>query len=132
MVAVILIARPLALAGDTLTAVCVVATGSLLASPIAWSHHWVWFIPALGTVLVWAWSAGSISSRWRRWSVFGLATAILVTGPMQFMPKTGLRELHHTLPQEFVANIFGLLAVVYLSWAAVRAVRASRAAAAAG
>src|SRR5260370_33892057 len=68
VVAVILIARPLALAGDTLTAVCVVATGSLLASPIAWSHHWGWFIPAPGTGWGWAWAAGSISDWWLRGS----------------------------------------------------------------
>ena len=55
-----------------------------------------------------------------------VATGILVTGPMQFMPKTGLRELDHTLPQEFVANIFGLLAVLYLGWAGMRAIKASR------
>jgi alpha-1,2-mannosyltransferase len=118
--AVLLIARQLVRVGDQIMAVSVVAIASLLASPIAWSHHWVWFIPCLGTLVIWAWPNGS----WWRWSVVGVATAILMIGPMQFMPKTGLRELHHTLPQEFIANIYGLLAVTYLFWAAYRAQRA--------
>jgi alpha-1,2-mannosyltransferase len=122
---VLVLARRLTQQGDRFTAVCVVATASLLASPIAWSHHWVWFIPCLGTLVVWGLQAPD-GGRWWRWIVVAAATGILVTGPMQFMPKTGLRELDHTLPQEFVANIFGLLAVLYLGWAAVRAIKASR------
>ncbi len=118
VVAVLVIARLLTRVGDRLTAVCVVAIASLLASPIAWSHHWVWFIPCLGTMVIWAWPTGS----WWRWTVVGVVTAILVIGPMQFMPKAGLRELHHTLPQEFVANIYGLLAILFLTWAARRAI----------
>ncbi len=119
---VLVLARRLAQRGDLFTAVCVVATASLLASPIAWSHHWVWFIPCVGTLVVWALHEG----RWWRWAVVGVATAILVIGPMQFMPKTGLRELDHTLPQEVVANIFGLVAVLYLGWVTLRAIRAPR------
>jgi alpha-1,2-mannosyltransferase len=120
--AAILLARRLVQRGDRFTAVCVVATASLLASPIAWSHHWVWFVPCLGTLTVWALQPPG-TGRWWRWTVVGVATAILVSGPMQFMPKTGLRELDHTLPQEFVANIYGLLAVLYLGWAVLRAWR---------
>ena len=120
--AVLVMARRLSQRGDRFTAVCAVATASLLASPIAWSHHWVWFVPCLGTLVVWALQTTD-SSRWWRWTVVGLAAAILVTGPMQFMPKTGLRELTHTLPQQVIANLFGLLAVLYLGWAALRAWR---------
>ena len=122
---VLVLARRLSQQGDRFTAVGVVATASLLASPIAWSHHWVWFIPCLGTLVVWALQAPDGGKSWR-WIVVGVATAILVSGPMQFMPKTGLRELDYTLPQAFVANIFGLLAVLYLGWATVRAVRPAR------
>jgi hypothetical protein len=41
------------------------------------------------------------------------------------MPKAGLRELHHTLPQEIVANIYGPIAVAFLVWAALAARPAS-------
>lgn len=31
--------------GDTLAAVSAVGVASLLASPVSWSHHWVWVVP---------------------------------------------------------------------------------------
>jgi len=34
-------------AGDTMAAVIVVQFYGLLVSPISWSHHWVWVVPAL-------------------------------------------------------------------------------------
>jgi alpha-1,2-mannosyltransferase len=113
----LVVARRLFRRGEEFTAVAVVGIASLLASPVSWSHHWIWVIPCLATLLVWARGA-----TWRWW-VFGAATAIVVTGPMQFMPKTELRELHHTLPQQLVANIYALLAVAYLAWAAVQSRR---------
>jgi alpha-1,2-mannosyltransferase len=115
MIAAILIGRRLHQLGDRLAAVGAVAVGSLLASPISWSHHWVWFIPCVAAMLPWAGR-----SRWR-WAALILGTAIIWTGPMQYMPKTGLRELHHTLPQEIVANIYGPVAIAFLVWAASRA-----------
>ena len=114
VVAALVLARRLLLRGETLTSVCVVAVASLLASPISWSHHWVWAIPCLGTLAVWAHGA-----RWRWW-VFGIATAIVATGPMQFLPKEQVRELDHTFPQQVVASVYAWLAVAYLLWAWVR------------
>jgi alpha-1,2-mannosyltransferase len=119
IVAAILIARRLYYHGERLAAVGVVAVGALLASPISWSHHWVWFIPCVGAMVPWAGR-----SRWR-WAALITGTAVVWSGPMQYMPKAGLRELHHTLPQEIVANIYGPLAVAFLVWAAL-ATRSAR------
>jgi hypothetical protein len=58
--------------------------------------------------------------------VFGVVTAIVVSGPMQFMSKRDLRELDHTLPQQFLANIYALLAIVYIGWAVVRSFTSPR------
>ena len=33
--------------GDTLATVIIVQLFGLLVSPISWSHHWVWMVPAL-------------------------------------------------------------------------------------
>lgn len=44
------LARALFLGGDLLGAVSATGLASLLASPVSWSHHWVWCIP-LGMVL---------------------------------------------------------------------------------
>ncbi len=122
VVLALLLARRLARSGDALTAVSVVGVAALLASPVSWSHHWVWVIPCLGTLVIWA-QGGQPVAAWRWW-VVGVVTAIVVTGPMQFTPKEELRELDHTLPQQLIANVYALLAVAYLGWAAVRSVRA--------
>ncbi len=114
------LARRLAERGETLTSVCVVGVGALLASPVSWSHHWVWLIPCLGTLAVWAAESGA---RWP-WIVVGVVAVIGASGPMQFTPKEELRELAHTLPQQLVANVYTALAVAYLVWAAVRLRRA--------
>ena len=115
MVAAILIARRLHHLGDRLAAVSTVAVGSLLASPISWSHHWVWFIPCVAAMLPWAGRSR------RRWAALIAGTVIIWTGPMQYMPQTELRELHHTLAQEIVANIYGPVALAFLAWAAIQA-----------
>ncbi|WP_432968771.1 glycosyltransferase 87 family protein [Dactylosporangium sp. CA-233914] len=120
-VAALVVARRYHHDGDPFTAVCLVATGSLLASPISWSHHWVWMIPALGVLLVWARERGG----WWRWAVLGATTAILWAGAMSFMPKAGLRELHHTLPQQIVTNLYFALAVAFLVWSALPLRRAT-------
>lgn len=45
------LARRAVQAGDDVTAVVVLAVGGLLASPIAWTHHWVWILPAMLVLL---------------------------------------------------------------------------------
>ena len=32
--------------GDDVAALTAVALGGLLASPLSWTHHWVWSVPA--------------------------------------------------------------------------------------
>ncbi|HEY7225820.1 MAG TPA: glycosyltransferase 87 family protein [Micromonosporaceae bacterium] len=120
LVVALLLAARLTRAGDAFTAVTVVAVASLLASPVSWSHHWVWVVPCLGTLVVWARTGRP--GAWRWW-VLGVVAAIVASGPMQFTPKEQLRELHDTLPQQFVANIYALLALVFLGWLAVRTLR---------
>jgi alpha-1,2-mannosyltransferase len=119
LVAALALARRLYRTEQVLLSICVVAVASLLASPVSWSHHWVWAIPVLGTLVVWA-ARTEPAGRWRWW-VFGVVAAIVVTAPLQFTPKEDLRELDHTLGQQVVANSYFLLAIAYLAWAAVRA-----------
>jgi alpha-1,2-mannosyltransferase len=113
VVVALLIARSAHRAGDQLVAVSAVAAAALLASPISWSHHWVWFIPAIAVVAAWAYRAGG---GWRWW-VLGVATLVVWSGPMRFTPKNQLRELADNFPQQLLANSFGLLAVAFLIWA---------------
>lgn len=37
--------------GDDLGALLSTAVGGLLVSPVSWTHHWVWVVPALGWLL---------------------------------------------------------------------------------
>lgn len=46
-VLMILALRSAVRAGDTLAGILAVQFFSLLVSPISWSHHWVWLVPAL-------------------------------------------------------------------------------------
>jgi alpha-1,2-mannosyltransferase len=110
----LLLARRLHRRGEELTAVSVVATAALLASPISWTHHWVWFIPATAVVARSVYLAGG---GWR-WVPLGLAELVLWTGPMRLMPKNDLRELADDRFQQLITNSFVLVAVAFLFWAA--------------
>jgi alpha-1,2-mannosyltransferase len=44
--------------GQELLGVVIVATVGLLASPVSWTHHWVWLIPALVLIPTTAWPVG--------------------------------------------------------------------------
>jgi alpha-1,2-mannosyltransferase len=52
MVATWLIVRRAVAANQPVLAVLACAVGGLLASPISWTHHWVWICPGIG-VLCW-------------------------------------------------------------------------------
>jgi alpha-1,2-mannosyltransferase len=56
--------------GDDVAALTAVAIGGLLASPLSWTHHWVWCVPAV-MVLV---------SR-RQWVLAWLTVAVFAAGP---------------------------------------------------
>ncbi|MGL5818411.1 MAG: glycosyltransferase 87 family protein [Phycicoccus sp.] len=92
-------ARRLARAGDEVGALLVVAVGGLLASPVSWSHHWIWFVPLLlwlvhrrhlllaGAVAVTSWLAPfMLLHRWPpqpepwAWSARLVALAYVVLG----------------------------------------------------
>ena len=113
VVAAAAIARRTNRAGNELTAVSVIAAAALLASPISWTHHWVWFLPATAAVAAWCHRAGG---RWRWW-LLAAAVCVFWTGPMRFMPKNDLRELAQTPAQQLVTNSFALLALLFLVWA---------------
>ena len=88
-------------AGDERGALLVTAGCALVVSPISWTHHWVWVVPALGYLL-----AGH-----RRWSA--LLIAIVFTGwPVAVVPGGGGRERDWTAGQALIGNAYLLVAVV--------------------
>ncbi|GLE50463.1 hypothetical protein ATCCBAA256_00570 [Mycobacterium montefiorense] len=91
-------------AGETTLAIICVALFGLMVSPVSWSHHWVWVLPALLVTAVLGWR--------RRIVALGVLTVVGVAlmdwTPLELMPK------HH----EETANWWRqLLGMSYVWWA---------------
>jgi alpha-1,2-mannosyltransferase len=115
-VAVLWLARRYWLADERVTAISVTALAVLYASPVSWSHHWVWIIP-LGVSLIRAVNR-----------VWGLNPAV-VTGVLWYglfvlrsiwwVPYRDGRELNWTFWQSIPGNshlILGMLAFLLLAY----------------
>jgi alpha-1,2-mannosyltransferase len=89
--------------GNDVAALTAIAIGGLLASPLSWTHHWVWAIPA-AMVLV---------SR-RRWVMAWLLAAVYATGSARgvlLQPgQDSLTLLEQLASATYVAAGTGLLA----------------------
>jgi alpha-1,2-mannosyltransferase len=114
--AVLWLARRYWLADERVTAISVMALAVLYASPVSWSHHWVWIIP-LGVSLIRA-----VNRQW------GLNPAV-VTGVLWYglfvlrsiwwVPFRDDRELSWTFWQSIPGNshlILGMLAFLLLAF----------------
>lgn len=60
VVLVVWVAVRLLRAQDPLAALVAVAAGSLLVSPISWTHHWVWVVPALVVMARRGWRVATV------------------------------------------------------------------------
>ena len=105
--------------GDPLLGTCLAAMAMLLASPIAWSHHWVWAVPV--AVVLWERS---------RWAAVAW-TAVFVARPMLWPPWGEDREYDWGAADHLVGNAY-LLAAIALAVGAAAAVRPRRNRSAAG
>ena len=111
------VAGPLALAvlvvgagwwrrGDRVLGTCLGALAMLLASPISWSHHWVWAVPV--ALVLWE------RSRWA-----GAAwTAVFVARPIVWPPYGQGREYGWSPLDHLVGNAYLLAALALSVWAA--------------
>ena len=89
--------------GDEINALVCIGFASLLASPVSWTHHWVWAVLAL-LVLV----------QDRRWVAGALLAAVFVIGPMWFAPRGQLLELRHNWWQVIACLSYVLVGLAYL------------------
>ncbi len=93
--------------GEVTLAICLAGLTSLLASPISWSHHYVWIVP-LGIVL---WQHAEVPAM-LRW--FGLAyVAWAAVAPFMWLPRGDNIELTYSAWDQVVDNI-GIVAGVLL------------------
>lgn len=107
------LARRLHARGEELGALLVMAFAGVLASPISWTHHWVWVAP-LACLLV----------RRAPRPVLGLAAlAVVFTGwTYALVPTANGQELSWTPVQILLGNAYvfvGLAAAVVLWWAEI-------------
>jgi alpha-1,2-mannosyltransferase len=112
------VAGPLALAvvvvaarwwrrGDRVLGTCLGAVAMLLASPISWSHHWVWAVPV--ALVLWE------RSRWAA----SAWTGVFVARPIIWPPYAEGRELDWSPLEHLVGNAYVLAALALACWAAV-------------
>jgi alpha-1,2-mannosyltransferase len=111
---VLWLARGLWRQHERVGAVAVTALAGLFASPVSWSHHWVWVIP-LGVTLV--------TTTWRRTASPRATVAtgavwfgLFVITPIWWVPNEKDRELHWNLGQSVLGNAYLLAAVLVAAW----------------
>ena len=107
------IAVLLARTGDWLGATATTGTTGLLVSPISWTHHWVWILPALVILLQ--------GGRRSRIAAAG-GYVLFVAAPMWFTPRSGgPAEFGFHWLVTLVANCYllaGLAFLGYMGWRA--------------
>jgi Glycosyltransferase family 87 len=109
------IAARFARRGDWLEAAAVTGTTSLLVSPISWTHHWVWIMPALVVL-----ARGGVRSRVAAVCAF----LLFCLAPMWWTPHSGLAGdfgWHGVVT--LVASCFPIAGVAFIACMAVRAWR---------
>lgn len=99
-------ARRLHRAGATVAAVGAVGLLGLLVSPISWSHHWVWALPAVVALV-----AGRRPVLWAS----GLVLAsVLLAGPQWWFPRADGEYLRWTWWQLLVGDLYPLVGLACL------------------
>ncbi len=94
--------------GDRLLGTGLAGLAMLLASPVSWSHHWVWAVP----VAIALWLHGrAVAVAW---------TAVFVARPVLWPPWGERRELAWGFPDHVVGNAYVVAALFLVVWAATR------------
>jgi alpha-1,2-mannosyltransferase len=101
--------------GQVGLAISLAGLTSLLASPISWSHHYVWVVP-LGIVL---WQGRALPG-YLRWPGLGYV-AWLVVAPFMWLPRGDNVELAYAPWEQFVDNLGVVAGVLLLAGAAATA-----------
>jgi alpha-1,2-mannosyltransferase len=94
--------------GDRVLGTGLAALAMLLASPVSWSHHWVWAVP-IGLAL-WTYS---------RWTSIAW-TAVFLARPFVWPAWGQSREYRWGLIEHIAGNAYLLAALALCVWAAVQ------------
>ena len=97
-------ARRVLRAGEPILALICVALCGLVVSPVSWSHHWVWLLPAVVVT-------GTVARRRRAAGLAVLTAAgvvLMVWSPLSLLPE------HHEMSAPWWRQVVG---VSYMWWA---------------
>ncbi|WP_254593039.1 glycosyltransferase 87 family protein [Prescottella equi] len=100
--------------GDPVVALIANATAVLLASPVSWSHHWVWAAPALLALTLGVLRAPSAG---KTLAAAGLGGLFLI-GPQHLLPTGRDRELDWALWQHAIGTLYVTVGTGFLLWLA--------------
>jgi alpha-1,2-mannosyltransferase len=89
--------------GDDVGALLAVALGGLLASPVSWSHHWLWVAP----LLLWA-----VAARRRAWAV--VVAAVCWLGPFWAVYREVPDAAAYPTTDRMVATAYVVIGLVTL------------------
>ena len=92
--------------GDRVLGTCLGGLAMLFASPISWSHHWVWALPIALVLLT--------RNRWAA----AAWTAVFVARPFAWLPYGQGREYGWSPLDHIVGNAYLLAALAFAIWAA--------------
>jgi alpha-1,2-mannosyltransferase len=106
-VALLLVAAAWWRRGERVLGTCLGALAMLLASPVSWSHHWVWAVPV--ALVLWERS---------RWGAV-LWTAVFAARPIVWPPWGEGRELDWRWFEHLAGNAYGFAALAVGIWAAL-------------
>ncbi len=105
--AVVLTAAAVWRRGDPVLGTCLGALAMLLASPVSWSHHWVWAVPV--ALALWE------RQRW----VAAAWTLVFVARPVLWPPWGESREYDWGVLDHLVGNAYLIAALALVTWCAV-------------
>ena len=112
--------------GEKVFAIGLVGLATCLASPLSWTHHYVW-----AAILLIAVTMRSTLPRWAVWLGRAWAVWIALCLPLAVLPYGGHKELDYTAGQKLVGNMgptLGTILVLALGIHAVVSMRKERAA----
>ena len=120
-------AAALSAAGRELAGIALCGLTGLLVSPISWTHHWVWVLPA-GIAAV-TWIAGRPRADRRRPAVLLAGAGLLFAlAPVWWPAAGGNAEYRHSGWEQLAADSYVLVGLAVLAAAAAWALRATRSA----
>jgi alpha-1,2-mannosyltransferase len=97
--------------GQNLAALLVTAFFMLLASPVSWSHHWVWAVPLI-VLLVSRLPATAPATAWKRWLGAAAVLGVFVSCVLLILPNGRNIELHWKIWQTILGNAYILMPLV--------------------